>query len=205
MQSQGARSALDLQKTLNSVKTSAGLEGQNEAGLSLSMGQCWVGVSCAPTGVQGCGSSESRGWAWLARQNESLCWQQVLCWVSAGMKLLAVPGNRRCVPRDGDRSLLLLLLSWLPGWWQGHGLSFPWWEIYKIQPVPTSPCYLWQAGRSASLFVEGQLSPWLPAHTQPCTHSASSQHVSQPAWDRESFHRRRKVLSALSTWSVSAI
>lgn len=106
--------------------------------------------------------------------------------------------------------LAISCLSCLLGWWQGHGLSFPgqpedWWEIYKIQPVPTSPCYLWQAGRSASLFVEGQLSPWPPAHTQPCTHTASSQHVSQPAWDRGSFHRRRKVLSALRTWSVSAI
>lgn len=106
--------------------------------------------------------------------------------------------------------LAISCLSCLLGWWQGHGLSFPgqpedWWEIYKIQPVPTSPCYLWQAGRSASLFVEGQLSPWPPAHTQPCAHTASSQHVSQPAWDRGSFHRRRKVLSALRTWSVSAI
>lgn len=51
MQGQGARNALDLQKTLNSVKTSAGLEGQSEARLHLSMGQCWMGVSCAPSGA----------------------------------------------------------------------------------------------------------------------------------------------------------
>lgn len=51
MQGQRARNALDLQKILNSVKTSAGLEGQSEAGLSLSVGQCWMGVSCAPSGA----------------------------------------------------------------------------------------------------------------------------------------------------------
>lgn len=71
MQGQAARNALDLQKTSNSVKTSAGLEGQDEARLSLSMDQCWMCVSCAPSRVQGCGSSESHGWAWHARQKES--------------------------------------------------------------------------------------------------------------------------------------
>lgn len=57
--------------------------------------------------VQGHGRSESHGWAWHARQSESFHWQRVLCWVPAGTKPLAVPGNGRCVPRDGDRSLLL--------------------------------------------------------------------------------------------------
>lgn len=167
------------------------------------MGQCWMGVSCAPSRVQ-----DSHGWAWHARQNESLCWQQVCGCVPAGMKCLAVPGNCRCVPRDCDSSLPPALLSisclsGLPGWWRAMVCPCPSAQglvgDLQIQPVPTSPCYLWQAGGSASLFVEGQLSPWLPAHTQPCAHTASSQHVSQPAWDRGSFHRRRKVLSALRT------
>lgn len=186
------------------------------------MDQCWMCVSCAPSRVQGRGSSESNGWAWHARQEESLCWQQFLCWVPAGVKPLAVPGNCSRVPRAGDRSLLLpwvvaaavparrQLLELLAGMVARPCSVLPcrpedWWEIYKIQPVPTSPCYRRQAGGSASLFVEGQLSPWLPARTQPCTRTASPRLVSQPAWDRGSFRRRRKVLSALRIWSVSTI
>lgn len=101
------------------------------------MDQCWMCVSCAPSRVLGCGSSESHGWAWHARQNESLCWQQFLCWVPAGVKPLAVPGNCRCVPRVVTGScccrgwwlplslLAVSCLSCLLGWWQGHALSFP--------------------------------------------------------------------------------
>lgn len=100
------------------------------------------------------------------------CWDELPC---SARELQA------CA-QDGDRSLLPWrvaaaipachpCLSCLPGWWQGLGQPKDWWEIYKIQPVPACPCYRGQAGGRASLFVEGQLSPWLPAHTQPCSRS----------------------------------
>lgn len=110
------------------------------------------------------------------------CWDEACC----GSRELQV-----CA-QGGDRSLLLpwvvaaavparpQLLEMLAGLVAGPWSVLPHWpkEIYQIQPVPTSPCYLRQAGGSASLFVEGQLSPWLPAHTQPCTtqHPPSSSH-----------------------------
>uniref|UniRef100_A0A8C0ZIR4 RAP1 GTPase activating protein 2 n=1 Tax=Cyanistes caeruleus TaxID=156563 RepID=A0A8C0ZIR4_CYACU len=181
MQGQGARKALDLQKTLNSVKTSAGLAGQNEAGWGLSMDQCWIGVTCGPNRVQGHGSLESHGWAWHARQNESLCWQQV--WLPAGMKLLAVPGNCRRVPRDADRSLLPRMVAvavraccQLLGWWQGRVLSFPSSQglVGDLQnPASPNVSLLSLAGRRECFPLRGRAVIALAACPHPTLHPHS--------------------------------